>query len=220
MTHHDASSLRRRLIITAAALPAAGLLASVAHAQAQPREGAQYTVVKPPQPTEGKGKIEVIEFFWYGCPHCYHLQPALHAWQKKVPADVVVRHVPVAFSPDREPHSRIWYTLEAMGLVEQLHMKVFDAIHKERQMLLKEDEIANFAAKNGVDRAKWLETFKSFGVATRAQAARRMVDAYRLDGTPSLAVAGRFMTSPAAAGSVEGTFTVVDYLIDQVRKGR
>lgn len=216
---HPLSSLRRRLLVAAPAFGAAAVLAPVARAQKIPKAGVDYRVIQPPQPTAQQDKIEVTEFFWYGCPHCAQFQPHMERWIKTMPADVYLRRVPVAFDPSREPHSRIFYTLEALGQIDKLHQKMFQVIVVERQPLLKPDEIADFMAKNGIDRKKWLDTYNSFGVMTRSQAARRIVEAYKIDGTPALGVAGRFETSPAQARGANEALQVVDYLVAQVRKG-
>ncbi|TMH12998.1 MAG: thiol:disulfide interchange protein DsbA/DsbL, partial [Betaproteobacteria bacterium] len=164
-------------------------------------------------------KIEVIEFFWYGCPHCNAFEPTLDAWQKKLPADVLFRRVPVAFRD--EPygtHQRIYYALETMGLIPTMHRKVFYAIHGERQRLDKAPEIAAFMAKNGVDSAKFLEVFNSFSVQTKARQARQLSAAYKIDGVPALGVQGRYFTSGSMAGTNEAALSVVDFLVQKVRK--
>jgi thiol:disulfide interchange protein DsbA len=164
------------------------------------------------------GKVEVIEFFWYGCPHCNSFEPMLEAWAKKLPADVAFRRVPVAFR--EEPfaaHQRIYYALEALGLVEQMHRKVFFAIHNERQRLDKPQDIAAFMAKNGVDSAKFLEAYNSFGVQTKQRQARQLADAYKIDGVPAIGVHGRWFTSGTLAGSLDRSLAVADHLIGLVR---
>lgn len=208
---------RRRAVQAAGALTLLG--ASLpAWAQKQPKEGVEYRLVSPPQPTEGKGKIEVTEFFWYACPHCYDFQPAVERWLKTIPADVYWHRVPVAFSADREPHSRIFYALEAMGLLQSLHQKVFTALVAERQRLYTADAIIEFMGKNGVDTKKFADTYNSFGVVSRAQSARRIVEAYKVDGTPAVAVGGLYYTSPAMARGFDACFQVVDYLLAQIRR--
>ena len=166
------------------------------------------------------GKVEVVEFFWYGCPHCNAFEPALEAWVKKLPADVVFRRAPVAFRD--EPfgtHQRIYYALEALGQVEAMHRKVFYAIHNDRAKLDKPAEIAAFMAKNGVDSAKFLDAFNSFGVQTKARQAKLLAEAYKIDGVPALGVHGRFYTSGSLAGSQERALAVADFLIGRSRKG-
>ncbi len=210
-----------------ASLLAAGLAAttSPAHAQgaaAAPVEGTHYVRLAQPMVVPGDGKVEVIEFFWYGCPHCHSFEPALEAWVKKLPGDVAFRRVPMALR-DQPPylmHQRTYYTLEAMGLVDSMHRKVFYAIHQERAPLDKPAEIAAFMAKNGVDAARFTEVFNSFAVVgSKVPEGNRLVAAYKIDGVPALGVQRRFYTSGSLAGSNEKALAVADHLIQRVRKG-
>lgn len=196
----------------------ASTLAVPAFAQGAPIEGKDYVRLGQPQPVP-PGKIEVLEFFWYGCPHCNAFEPALEAWAKKLPPDIAFRRVPVAFR--EEPfvaHQKIFYTLEAMGQVEAMHRKVFYAIHNDRARLDKVADISAFMAKNGVDGAKFTELFNSFSVQTKATQARRLSEAYRIDGVPALGVHGRYYTSGTLAGSTQRSLLVADHLIGLVRK--
>ena len=194
-------------------------LAGVAQAQGAPVEGKQYVRLSQPLPVPATGKIEVLEFFWYGCPHCNNFEPMLEAWTKKIPDDVAFRRVPVAFRD--EPfvaHQKIFYALEQLGLVATLHRKVFYAIHVERAKLDKLADISAFMAKNGVDAAKFNEAFNSFSVNTKATQARKLAEAYRIDGVPAIGVNGRFLTSGTLAGTPERSLAVTDFLIGQSRK--
>jgi len=204
-----------------AGLGAAGTsVTSTALAQGAPVEGQHYVRLNQPLPVPPGGKIEVIEFFWYGCPHCNAFEPALDAWQKRLPADVAFRRVPVAFREEPYgPHQRIFYALDAMGLIPTMHRKVFYAIHGERQRLDKPADIAAFMAKNGIDSAKFLEIYNSFSVQTKARQAKQLAEAYRIDGVPAIGVAGRYYTGGSLAGSAEGSLVVADFLIAKVRKG-
>ena len=187
-------------------------------AQGGPAEGKDYVRLSQPLPVP-PGKIEVIEFFWYGCPHCNSFEPALEAWAKKLPADVVFRRVPVAFRD--EPflaHQKIFYALEAMGQLEAMHRKVFYAIHNDRARLDKPADITAFMVKNGLDGAKFTQLFDSFSVQTKATQARKLAEAYRIDGVPALGVHGRYFTSGTLAGSSERSLMVTDFLIQTVRK--
>jgi thiol:disulfide interchange protein DsbA len=208
------------LVLLAGAGVAGSTLAPLARAQAKPVEGQQYVRLSQPLPVPPGGKIEVIEFFWYGCPHCNAFEPALDAWQKKLPADVAFRRVPVYFREEPYgPHQRIFFALEAMGLIPTMHRKVFYAIHGERQRLDKPADIAAFMAKNGVDSAKFLDVYNSFSVQTKARQAKQLAEAYKIDGVPAIGVAGRYYTSGSLAGTTEASLGVADFLIDKVRKG-
>ncbi|MBX9794372.1 MAG: thiol:disulfide interchange protein DsbA/DsbL [Burkholderiaceae bacterium] len=207
-----------QLLVTAVG---AGALPAAISAQAQGEfvEGTHYVKLSQPHAAPGGGKIEVLEFFWYGCPHCNAFEPALDAWQKKLPADVAFRRMPVAFR--EEPfttHQRLFFALEAMGLIDSMHRKVFNAIHIDHARLDKLSEITDLLGKNGVDAAKFSEVFNSFSVQTKAKQAKQLAEAYRIDGVPALGIQGRFYTSGSLAGGGERSLVVADYLIGRVRK--
>ena len=166
------------------------------------------------------GKIEVVEFFWYSCPHCYAFEPKLQAWLKKLPPDISFRRVPVAFRDDFVPQQRLYYTLEAMGKVDELHSKVFAEIHQNRQPTDREDRIVAFAEKNGLDRAKFQELYNSFNVSTKARKAKQLQDQYEVDGVPALGVAGRFYTDGTLAGGMDQALQAVDYLVAEARRSK
>jgi protein dithiol oxidoreductase (disulfide-forming) len=210
---------RREFSLQLMAAAASTSLAAAAQAQSRaPIEGTHYVKLNQPLSVP-PGKIEVIEFFWYGCPHCHDFEPALDAWSKKLPDDVAFRRVPVAFREAYVPHQRIFYALEAMGLVASMHRKVFYAIHGERQRLDKPADIAAFMQKNGVDSTKFLEQYNSFTVQTKVRQASKLAADYKIDGVPAIGIQGRYYTSGALAGSPGGSLAVADYLIDRVRKG-
>jgi thiol:disulfide interchange protein DsbA len=193
--------------------------ATRALAQGEPVEGTSYVKLSQPIPMAAGGKIEVVEFFWYGCPHCSIFEPTLAAWQKKLPADVSFRRAPVVFR--EEPfttHQKLYYSLEAMDLVEAMQRKVFHAIQVDQAKLDKLPDILTFMAKNGVDTAKFTEAFNSFSVQTKARQAKQLAEAYRIDGVPTLGIHGRYYTSPSLAGSPEKALSVADYLIQRSRK--
>lgn len=204
----------------------AGALPRAALAQQAPSEGVHYVRLAEPAPAGAAGKIEVIEFFWYECPHCNAFEPALDAWAKRLPEDVAFRRVPVWFR--EEPFSaqqRLFYTLEALGLVPTLHRKVFQAIHNERTRLRTAEDLAAFALKNGVDPVQFMTTYTSFGVQSKAQQARQTASAYKIDAVPAIGVQGRYYTNGNLAnaglppGSVDRMLSVVDVLIARVRQG-
>ena len=178
-----------------------------------------YAMLQPPQPTEGGGKVEVIEFFWYGCPHCYHLEPSVNAWLKRAPKDVVFKRVPAVPSDAWAPMASIFYTLEAMGLLDKYHDKVFDAIHKDNENLGNKNVLDRWLTKNGIDPAKYHEMEKSFTVATKVARAKQMTQAYKVDSVPKIVVNGKYVTGPEQAGGTEGMFPAVDQMVAAARKG-
>lgn len=209
-------------LTSALALAALGVgTTTPACAQGAPVEGTHYVRLGQPVPVAAGGKVEVVEFFWYGCPHCHSFEPLLEAWVKKLPDDVAFRRVPVAFRPEPfEAHQKIFYGLEAMGQLGALHRRVFHAIHNERLRLDKMPDIAAWMDKNGVEGAKFTEVASSFAVQTKLRQARQLTDAYRIDGVPALGVHGRFYTSGSLAGSLDRALAVTDFLIGQARKLR
>lgn len=183
--------------------------------------GNDYLVVDPRAAVEAPaGKIEVVEFFWYNCPHCNAFEPMLETWIKTLPKDVAFRRVPVAFRDDFAPQQRLYYALEAMGLVEKLHAKVFAAIHVEKLDLSKASGIADWVAKQGVDMPKFNENYNSFSVATKATKATQLQNAYKVEGVPALGVTGRFYVDGERAKGMERALKVVEALAAGVRSGK
>lgn len=211
--------MQRRAFTQVALASSAALVLPSAFAQAAFREGIDYLKLGRLAPVDAPaGKVEVVEFFGYWCPHCASFEPAFHAWIKKVPAHVVVRRNPVAFRDDNVPLQRLYFVIEAMGRVDDLHAKVFTAIHGERQRLATADQITDWMVKQGVDKDKFLGFYNSFGVAGKVQRARQLTEAYQVDGVPSLGVAGRYFTSGTQAKSLERALAVVDHLAEVSRK--
>lgn len=207
-------------VAAGAALVGGTLLAAPVRAQRKdPAPGAEFEVLDPRATVEAPaGKVEVVEFFWYSCGHCNAFEPMLQAWVKRLPKDVAFKRVPVAFQASFVPQQRLYYSLEAMGLVEKLHAKVFAAIHVEKLNLATGEAITEWVAKQGVDKAKFLEQYNSFSVVTKAGKASKLQDSYKVEGVPALGVAGRFYTDGSKAGNMERALQVVDYLVEQVRK--
>lgn len=183
-----------------------------------PVEGKHYVRMGKPMPVAVTGKVELLEFFWYACPHCAALDPDLNRWLKTLPADVAFRRVPVGFRPTHEFHARLFYAIEAMGAPESIHAKVFTAIHGEHKSLSNDEQVAAFAPSIGLDGAKLVGMMKSFAVAGKASAAKKLTQDYGIDGVPTLAVQGRYYTSVSHAGSPEALFQVLNALIAQARK--
>jgi thiol:disulfide interchange protein DsbA len=206
--------MRRLLsILLAAILVLPAFLPSAAVAQPF-----QYGEISPPQPVESKGKIEVIEFFWYGCPHCYTLEPYIEAWLKKLPPDVEFRRVPAIFNQRWGHDAAIYYTLESMGLLEKLHRPLFDAIHKANLRTDNEAALSEWLQKNGVDPKKFTAAMKSFGVQSKTRRAVQQTLAYKIDGTPAMAVAGRYTVSAQQGRTQQGMLDAVDSLLAMARK--
>ena len=181
-------------------------------------EGFDYRVLPITQPIDAKGKVEVIEFFWYGCPHCYEFEPELKGWIKRQNKDVVFKKVPIAFREELMPHSQLFYALEALGKGDTLNDKVMFAMHRENKRLLNENEIADWVAAQGVDRNAFLAAYRSFAVLSKARAANQLGNAYRIDGVPTVAVQGKYITSPSIAGSRAKSVNIMDFLVNKVRK--
>ena len=214
--------MQRREFSVSAATLALATAATTVHSQGKtPQEGADYIALDKPAPSEaGAGKIEVVEFFWYSCQHCNRFEPQLEEWAKKLPKDVVLRRAPVAFRPDFEPQQRLYFVIEALGKVEELHKKVFSAIHVEKLPLNSVELITAWVEKQGITKAKFLETYNSFPVATKTRKATMLQEAYKVDGVPSLGVAGKFYTSGSLAQTMERALLVTDHLIGLARKSK
>jgi thiol:disulfide interchange protein DsbA len=213
---------RREFSAGTACVAAAGLMGwpGLVLAQKKPEDGTEYRSMDKRIPVEAPaGKIEVIEFFWYSCPHCNAFEPKLVSWIKRQGPDVVVKRVPVAFRDDFVPQQRLFYTLEALGKLDDLHHKVFEAIHVQKNPLNREDIIAAFAEKNGVDKAKFVELYNSFSVQTKTRRASQLQDAYKIEGVPALGIAGRYYTDGTMAGNMDRALQVTDYLVAELRKG-
>jgi thiol:disulfide interchange protein DsbA len=199
----------------------AGLLVVAGGAQAQgaaPVEGRDFVRLNTPAPVPAGGKIDVVEFFSYACPHCYEFEPALEQWVKRLPADVAFRRVPAAFNAVWESYAKSYYAFEAAGLVETLHKRLFAALHVQRLRLNDEKDMAEWVGKNGGDAAKFLEALKSFGTATKLRQGKQLAEAYKIDGVPTLGIHGRFFTSGALAGTHARALQVADQLVQRARK--
>jgi protein dithiol oxidoreductase (disulfide-forming) len=213
---------RRDLIKTATAASAGTILPlSVIAQQRNYQEGQDYVALDKRVPGDSAaGRVEVIEFFWYACPHCNAFEPRLEQWIAKLPKDVTLRRVPVAFRDDFVPQQRLFYALEAMGKIDELHKKVFYAIHVEKKALNTQAAIGEWLATQGVDRAKFDELYGSFAVQTKATRATKLQNDYKVGGVPALGIAGRFYTDGSLAQSMERALQITDWLVSEVKKGR
>jgi thiol:disulfide interchange protein DsbA len=190
-----------RFIQQALSAIAIGLLALAAvAASADPVEGTDYRRLEKPQQTEAEKKIEVTEFFWYACPHCFAFDPSLTEWVKKQGDNIVFKRIPIAFRESFVPQQKLYYALEAMGKLDEMHSKVFNAIHTGRQRIDTDAAIADFVASQGIDKAKFLDVYNSFSVQTKVRRALQLQQAYGVDGVPMVAIDGRYVTAPSMVG--------------------
>jgi protein dithiol oxidoreductase (disulfide-forming) len=196
-------------------------LSGGAVAQGMPVEGRQYLRLTEPAPvglTDPAKKVEVLEFFWYGCPACNAFEPMLEAWLKRLPADVGYRRIPVGFSVPHQMHQKMYFALERMGKADELHSRIFAAIHRQNQRLMTERDIIDWVGANGVDAQEFRGLYRSMPVDSRSRQARQLHDAYRIDGVPAIGVHGRFVTSPSMAGGFDRALPVTDFLIQRARQ--
>ena len=214
---------RRSFSLNAASLAGALALAGVAaRATAQgggPVEGRDFQTLARPLAVPANGKIEVIEFFWYACPHCFMFEPTIEAWIPTLPADVRFRRVPVGFDARKETHQRVYYTWEALGLVEAMHMKTFTRFHVQRRPIDSERDMLDFAQESGLDVAKVGQAWNSFSVQARCREARRLEDDYGIESMPEMAVAGRFVAVSQPGAGRASVLATTDWLVNRVRRG-
>jgi thiol:disulfide interchange protein DsbA len=215
--HSAGSIVRDALALLALACMAAGSPAQGISV----RQNIEYRLIAP-QPVETGDRIEVIDFFWYGCPHCNALQPALEDWLKRKPADVTLRRVPAILRDSWAPHARIYYALEQLNEVERLHLKVYHSYHVEKLHMSKPDVAVEWAAASGIDRKRWLDAYNSPEVDAKVEHARRLAEAYTVSVTPTLVVDGRYLTSGAyvPSGDVRDVVSILDDVIRLARQNR
>ena len=204
--------LRRKLIVAAALGPVALRL------RAQNAAAAPYTTLRGALPVENPAKIEIAEFFWYGCPHCYNLEPVIEAWLPKLPADAYFRRIPAVFNERWGHDAAIYYSFESLGVLAKLHRPFFDAIHRDRLKTDNPAALGEWLAKQGLDAQKFEATIKSFGVQSKTKRAAQLTASSQIDGTPALMVQGRYTISTEQGRSREGMLATADQLIPAVRK--
>lgn len=191
-----------------------GLLVALPAFQARAfDEGIDYVKVAQPQPTETEGKVEVLEFFWYGCPHCWHLEPLLKIWQAAMPANAEFRRSPAILGPSWEPLARAYFAAELMGKAEELHDPLFQAVQVKKQRLADAESLAKFVATLGIDPNAFKEAYSSFFVDMQVRKAQELGKAFGVDGVPTIVVNGKYRTSATQTGSNDRLMAVVDYLI-------
>ncbi|WP_353151318.1 thiol:disulfide interchange protein DsbA/DsbL [Pollutimonas bauzanensis] len=190
------------------------LFAPVGHAQATK---GQYVTIEPAQPSDTTGKTEVLEFFAYSCSHCNAIEPMLEAWAKTLPENVVMKPVPVAFNASMADLQKLYYSLESLNRLD-LHPAVFKAIHQENKRIYDAKAITDWVVSQGVDRKAFEEVFNSFGVKSKVMRADELAKLYKIEGTPSIAVGGQYVTSPSMANSYEGAIAQAQKLVEMVAK--
>lgn len=195
------------------------LAAGAAAAQEAFVEGQHYQTINPAQPTSVTGQIEVVEMFWYGCPHCFSFEPYVASWLKTKPADVALVRIPAVFSAQWEVHARAFYAAETLGALEKIHEPLFDAIHRDRAPLHTEDALAAFVAGHGVAEQDFRKAFHSFAVDGKINRAKQLSRNYGITGVPAVIVNGKYRASASSAGSYENLLKLVDFLVDKERAG-
>lgn len=195
-------------------------LASISNIRAELTKGRDYAVLVSPQPTESGKNIEVLEFFWYGCPHCYKLHPHIKTWMKKMPKDVTFRYIPAIFRNSWIPGAKTFYALEVLGERNKLHDKIYDAIHINKIDLTKEELLFDWIEKQGINRKKFVDIYNSFSVGNRSSQSSQMSKKYGLRGVPSLVVDGKYLASGKMGGTPQDTIRTLDELIKIARKER
>jgi thiol:disulfide interchange protein DsbA len=182
-----------------------------------PQPGVDYAELKQAQPVDSGNKIEVLEFFWYNCPHCYALEPTLEPWVKKLPKDAQFKRVPAIFNDQWALAGRAYYALEATGDVERVHRALFDAIHKDGLKITDEKALSEWVGKKGVDAAKFSAAYRSFAVESKLKRALQLTQAYQLQGVPSLAIQGKYVISAGTHGNAAAMLSTAEFLIARVQ---
>jgi protein dithiol oxidoreductase (disulfide-forming) len=200
---------------------ALGLLLIIGVTQAAPQAGKDYLTISPAQPTDSGDKVEVVEIFSYMCPHCNDFDPKVTAWVKQLPADTQFRRMPVVFGrASWEMLARAYYALEAMGEIERVHMKIFQAIHDDNVILQQKDVLFDWLEKQGVDRKKFTNAYDSFSMGGKIQRSNQKAQSYGITGVPSIVVDGKYMVSTTQSGNYENMLKTVDELVKQARSSR
>jgi len=183
-------------------------------------EGIDYTIIAPAQPTDDPSRIEVVEVFWYGCPHCNHFEPSLEPWIKHAPKDVNFYRLPAIFAPAWEVHARAYFTAEILDVLEKSHAELFYAMHTKRESLNTVDKLAVFYSKYGIDKTLFKKTYNSFVVNTRVARSKDMVERYGVTGVPALVVNGKYLVTGPMAKSYQNMLKITDFLVEKERQAK
>jgi len=196
------------------------ILPGLAYAATDYKEKIHYESILPAQPTSTDGKVEVVEMFWYGCPHCNNLEPHVERWLKKIPANAEFVRMPAIFRPDWGLHARAYYTAEILGVLDKTHIAMFEAIHKQKRKLASDKEIQALFAEHGVSEKDFKRVFRSFAVEAKVRRAKDMSERYGIKGVPALIVNGKYRTGSQLAGGNSNIFRVVNFLVDKEAKAQ
>jgi thiol:disulfide interchange protein DsbA len=181
--------------------------------------GEGFDPIDPPVATTAPdGKVEVVEFFWYGCPHCYQMEPQLETWLESKPENVSFIRVPAPLNNKWTIHAQFYYAAEILGLTEKLHIPLFEAMHVKKRRLFDKDSLIDFAVEQGVDKQKFVDALNSFGVYVKVQNAKKLGARYQLDGVPAIGINGKYKTSGSLAGSYDKMFEIVSKLVAEESK--
>ena len=213
-------SIRRTLPVIAVLLLALAATCGQAQVQSVPQLGRDYVRLDPPRPVASGDKIEVIEFFYYGCPVCYELEPTLARWVFNLPGSVVLRRVPALSSENWDNFAKLFYTLEAVGQLGRLHWPVYDNFHFDGVRLNEETAMGNWVSRNGIDKEKFMKIYRSPEIQAKLAAARQMIQDYDIKGVPSMVIDGKYVTSASMTGSTRALMQVVGQLVELAGKER
>ncbi|RJG12646.1 thiol:disulfide interchange protein DsbA/DsbL [Pseudomonas cavernicola] len=206
-----------RNLIFSAALATASLFGMTANAAEPIQAGKQYVELSSPVPVSKPGQIEVVELFWYGCPHCYHFEPTINPWVEKLPKDVNFIRIPAMFGGLWNVHGQLFITLESMKVENKVHAAIFEAIQKDGKKLATPEEMAEFLVTQGIDKDEFLKTYNSFGVKSQMEKAKKLAMAYQISGVPVLIVNGKYRFDISSSGGPEQALDVADQLIAKER---
>ena len=196
------------------------LLPAIVNAAPLFSENIHYENVVPAQPTSTGKKVEVVEMFWYGCPHCNSLEPYVERWLDKIPANAEFVRIPAIFRPQWEQHARAYYTAEILGVLDKIHSAMFEAIHGQKRNVNSDEEIKKFFVEHGVSEKDFDRVFRSFAVEAKIRRAKDMSQRYGIRGVPALIVNGKYRTSAQQAGGNAKIFKVVNFLVEKEAQGK
>lgn len=210
----------KNLLLSLSLLVFAPVLATAQTPSGAYVEGKEYTLIAPPVRAANPDKIEVVEFFWYGCSHCYSFEPIVREWEKTLPDDVAFRGSPAMWNKPMELHARIYYTAEVLGVLDKMNTIIFQAMNVDGKKLSSEEEVQQLFVANGVTAEAFTKAFNSFGVTSQVNQANARARAAKITGTPTLMVNGKYLVNSREAGSPANVLKVADFLIEKERAAK